>query len=175
MYTLTRALAHSTLSQGSDGGRRTKAGRPRQRPSRLSALPSEGFSSGLSFAIPNWSPVSHPSCTDDSHPTGAGRPRLDLPAILLWHLGVPDTSPRAQRPRHPLLGHHSCKTLPRTISSRNHHPQTPRLSVLKCGNLSTLHHLPPHPPSLGIAPPLPAPFRLTAGTLSMAPPHLGDP
>lgn len=59
----------------------------------------------------------------------------------------------------------AAKHTPRNPQLQEAPPETPGLSPLKCGNPSTQDHLPPHPPSLEIAPPLPTPFRLTATTL----------
>lgn len=171
MRARTHAHSHSTLSQESDCGRRTEAGRPWQRPSRT---PGSATQRTLLWAVLCNSQlvaggVSCPSGTDSSHTAGARRPRLDLPAIPLGHPGVPETSLRAQRPRCPLWAHHSCKTHSQESSALGTTTHRHPVSVLKCGNLSTLYHLPPHPPGLGIAPPLPIPFRLTADTREYGP------
>lgn len=143
------------------GHGRDQAGHPTLQP--------KGLSSGLSSAILNWSPAGSPAPRALIAVTGAQRPRLDLPVIPLGHSGVPETSLRAQRPRCPLWAQHSCKTHSQEMSALGTTTHRHPVSVLKCGNLSTLYHLPPHPPGLGIVPPLPTPFRLTADTREYGP------
>lgn len=138
----------------------------------------------LSSSLFNWAPAGSPPPRADSSPrAGAREPRHDLPAVPSGHLGgVPKTSRRVQRPTRPLLGSTQLpNALPGTLSFRNHHPQTPHLSALKCGNSSTQSHLPPQPPSLRIAAPRPTPVRSTTPTqeegpsssLGCSPPFLG--
>lgn len=68
--------------------------------------------------------------------------------------GVPKTSRQVQRPTRPLLGSTPLpNALPGTLSFRNHHPQTPHLSVLKCGNSSISPPTPTSKPPDSCAPP----------------------
>lgn len=97
-----------------------------------------------------------------------------MPAIPLGHLGFYETSRRAQRPRRPLLGPVPLQNpLPRNLPLPEPPPSDTRLPVLQCGNPTILYHLPPHPTSIGRAPPLPSPFSLRAATLEEGPSSFG--
>lgn len=111
----------------------------------------------LSSNLFNWASAGSPPPRADSSPrAGAREPGRDLPAVPsgLLRGGSLRLHWQVQRPTRPLLGSTPLpNALPGTLSFRNHHPQTPHLSVLKCGNSSISPPTPTSKPPDSCAPP----------------------